>query len=420
MKVLEKFMGNIVHTEQQIDGIRRIVHWRHISDTRQVFRLFGYAGTGKSTLVKAAVDDLGLRDGEVFYATLTGKAAHVLRQMGVPATTIHSLIYTYCPVSKAQIDAIEVEIAEIKARAEMFGRVADKTLIAQKLDELRKLKSPRFTLNEESVLRDAKLLVLDECSMVDKKTADDLKSFGVPILLIGDPGQLGPIKGESGFTTTTDPDIFLTEIHRQALDSPIIQAATLARQGKLIPFGAMGDTVVKGKRHHLDASDLLKFDQVICGCNKTRLSLNNAMRQAKGLDSPLPVPEDKIIIQRNKHDHGLFNGQFVQMTNVHETSHSTFHGSITTDEGVELFDLACYSGEFLDHQNFDKDRDMRDWKLKSRLIEATYGYALTVHKSQGSGFGSVCLIDDWKSGAERNRWLYTGITRAANSLVILA
>ena len=66
--------------------------------------------------------------------------------------------------------------------------------------------------------------------MVDEDLGRDLLSFGKPVLVLGDPAQLPPVKG-GGFFTEAEPDVMLTEVHRQAADNPIIRAvhATSAR-----------------------------------------------------------------------------------------------------------------------------------------------------------------------------------------------
>jgi len=98
------------------------------------------------------------------------------------------------------------------------------------------MRRPRFALNPQSDAAHARLIVLDEVSMLGEEVARDLMSFGKPILVLGDPGRLPPIKGEGAFTKDA-PDIVLTEIHRKAGQSRIIRLATMARQGEPIGFG---------------------------------------------------------------------------------------------------------------------------------------------------------------------------------------
>ena len=164
----------------------------------QVFRLFGFAGTGKTTLARHLAEGV---DGDVLFAAFTGKAALVLRSRGAKkASTIHSLIY--------------------RPRGEELVEDEDTGKSAM---------TPLFTLNRQSPVANAALIVIDECSMVDEDLGRDLMSFGTPILVLGDPGQLPPISG-GGFFTDHEPDVLLQEIHRQARDNPIIDLAQLARQ----------------------------------------------------------------------------------------------------------------------------------------------------------------------------------------------
>ena len=142
---------------------------------------------------------------------------------------------------------------------------------------LAQMKKPRFALNPQSDAADAKLIVLDEVSMVGEEMARDLMSFGKPILVLGDPGQLPPIKGEGAFTRDA-PDVMLTEIHRQAAESAIIRLATMARQGEPIGFGEYDRCVAKMRKGDVTPAQALRSGQLICGMNATRLQLNNAMR----------------------------------------------------------------------------------------------------------------------------------------------
>ena len=167
--------------------------------TPPVFRLFGYAGTGKTTLARHLAEHA---DGEVKFAAFTGKAASVMRGKGCQgASTIHSLIY----------------------RARESG------------EEI-----PSFDLWDEAPASKAELIVIDECSMVDAELGRDLLSFGVPLLVLGDPAQLPPIQG-GGFFTEAEPDAMLTEVHRQAADNPIIRLSMDIRAGEYLEPGRYGE-----------------------------------------------------------------------------------------------------------------------------------------------------------------------------------
>src|SRR5499425_509694 len=215
------------------------------NNTPQVFRLFGYAGTGKTTLAKHIAAGV---DGKVMFAAFTGKAASVMRQKGCTgASTIHSLIY--------------------RAR--------------ESVEE-----TPSFDLWHDSPAANARLIVIDECSMVDAELGRDLLSFGAPVLVLGDPAQLPPIQG-GGFFTDQTPDAMLTEVHRQAQDDPIVRLSMDVRAGEYIEPGRYGETTVLHKGY-LEPDRVLEADQVLVGRNGTRRSYNKRMRERRGFKDEMP------------------------------------------------------------------------------------------------------------------------------------
>src|SRR6201982_199992 len=193
-------------------------------NTPQVFRLFGYAGTGKTTLAKHIAAGV---DGKVLFAAFTGKAASVMRQKGCTgASTIHSLIYR-----------------------------------ARESEE----EAPSFDLWHDSPAAKARLIVIDECSMVDAELGRDLLSFHVPVLVLGDPAQLPPIQG-GGFFTDQTPDAMLTEVHRQALGDPIVRLSMEVRAGHTLIPARDGLTEVV-RRGDFDPVPALETDKKLC-CRK--------------------------------------------------------------------------------------------------------------------------------------------------------
>ena len=272
------------------------------------------------------------------------------------------------------------------------------------------------------MVRDADLIVLDEVSMVGPEMAADLLAFGKPILVLGDPGQLPPIKGTGAFTEAT-PDVMLTEIHRQAGESAIIRLATMARQNQPIPFGEHDSFVWKMPRSAVGPKQMLNGGQVICGRNATRLQLNAAMKHAAGLPGIYPEGRnEKIICLKNRNDLGLVNGMFVTLTDIHDEDRLVFSATVATEDGDTI---PCrhrfYKGHFDDHVALDPDRARRDWREMRGLVETTWGYAITCHKAQGSQFETVIVYDDGlgRTAEDRSRWLYTAITRAEWGLVIV-
>lgn len=429
-------MTDITLTDKQSAAISAIKDWfLNRTKEQRIYRLFGYAGTGKSTILKYALQELNLSmDGvtpDVVVCCFTGKAVMVLRKKNTPARTIHSTIYAVSEASDDEFAKVHDQIREIeKSMSGISGidRITLDAMLKQKHQDLRDMKKPRFGLNDQSVIRDCKLVVLDECSQVGPDLAADIMSFGKPVLVLGDPGQLPPIRGEGYFTQAT-PDILLTEIHRQAQDSAIIRLATMARNGQYIPFGQHSELVWKMRQRDVEPEMLNHADVVATGMNATRLMLNNAMRRAHGRSTTIPLPEDRIMCLRNDNENGLINGMFLKLSEIEERDDMCFSAMIHTEDDEPIgpprkdgthrkFDI--YTGHFLDHVMMDPDRNDRDWKIKKRLVECTFGNSATTYKLQGSGFRNIVYWDDGFGRTREMRCMqnYTAITRAEEGLLI--
>jgi len=370
---------------------------------KQVFRLFGVAGTGKSTLAKHLAEAARR---SVQFCAYTGKAAQVMRTKGCHnAKTIHSLIYIPREKSKQRLKEMETELLQTGSGPR---RNELKRLIKQERDALAQ---PAFTLNTESEVRNVRLLILDECSMVDSRIGQDLLSFGVPILVIGDPEQLPPVKG-SGFFTSQEPDVMLDEIHRQARDNPIIRLATDVREGRGLRAGDYGDSAVLAKPR--PSPDLvMAADQVLCGRNITRRGGNSRARALKGFESEYPQEGDRLVCLRNNYDDGLLNGTLWNCLDVGDIDEERLVLTVRSDDsddvltGTEVH-AAPFRGEDVDYWS-ERDANKFD-----------YGYMLTVHKAQGSQWKSVVLFNEsFCFRQDARRWLYTGITRASEKITIV-
>ncbi len=342
----------------------------------QVFRLFGYAGVGKTTLARQIAEDV---EGDVAFAAFTGKAALVLRSKGCKgARTIHSLIYRPREPAEGEAD------------------------------------QPIFVLNEDSAVAKAALVVIDECSMVDAELGRDLLSFGKPVLVLGDPAQLPPVRG-GGFFTEAEPDVMLTEVHRQAADNPIIRMSMLVREGGRLARGAYGASQVV-ERREIDSGMVTASDQLLVGLNRTRRSYNRRMRELFGFASELPEAGDKLVCLRNDSAKGLLNGGIWLVKTTGTTRKKKLALNVVPeDEPTRKALRIGVMPEF-----FSGTEDSLSPKARRESDEFDYGYALTVHKAQGSQWNSVVLFDE--SGAfreHRSRWLYTGVTRAAEKLTVV-
>jgi len=369
---------------QQDEALRAVERWLR-AGRPQIFRLFGYAGTGKTTLARHFAEHV---DRQVQFAAFTGKAAQVLRARGATnARTIHSLIYR--PRGE---EAVEDEST---------GKTS---------------MSPTFSLNRQSPIARAKLVIVDECSMVDEQLGRDLMSFGTPILVLGDPAQLPPISG-GGFFTEAEPDHLLTEIHRQARDNPIIRLALDVREGREFDYGDYGTAQVIG-RDAVNQDLVLAADQVLVGTNRTRRRYNQRLRQLKGFEAHYPQAGDKLVCLRNDPAKGLLNGSLWKvMTSSRETVKPGINLLVSPEEDDPDRGIAKIK---LLKAAFENPDEEIPWQQKKRFDDFDYGYALTVHKAQGSQWNNVVLFDEsWAFKETRQRWLYTAITRAAERLTVV-
>ena len=369
---------------QQDEALKAVSKWLREGQS-PIFRLFGFAGTGKTTLARHFAEHV---DGEVLFAAFTGKAAQVLRSRGASnANTIHSLIY------------------RPRGEEEVEDETTGKTSIA-----------PMFGINRQSPVAKAALIVIDECSMVDQELGQDLLSFGTPVLVLGDPGQLPPITG-GGYFTEHEPDFLLTEIHRQARDNPIIDLAMQVRQGNELMHGDYGTTQIISKKD-VTQDLVLGADQVLVGTNKTRKRYNQRLRVLKGFDQPYPQSGDKLVCLRNDPTKGLLNGSLWQVMTASKE---------TTKPGINILlrpeddDMGRGSAKVrLLKAAFEDTTGEIPWSTKKRFDDFDYGYALTVHKAQGSQWNNVVLFDEsWAFRETSERWLYTAITRAVENLTIV-
>lgn len=390
-----------------IDDIRA---WLADSARQQIRRLFGYAGSGKTTLARHLAADAG----RVAFAAYTGKAALVLRQKGCPgASTIHQLIYL--PKDKSAVHLKQLEGQLITARA---AQPVNETHVAELEGKVRaermNLKRPSFSLNTESEIADLDLLVLDEVSMVGASVGGDLCSFGIPILALGDPAQLPPV-ADGGFFTNQKPDVMLDEVHRQAEGSPIIAMATAVRRGGDLEMGDRGGGCRVIHRSGFRFEESRGFDQVLVGKNETRRKFNTRYRdEILGLKDHLPVEGDRLVCLRNNHEKGLLNGSLwvvVQRITIDDDSMALIVRD--PDTGIEI------ATEAHRHHFEGREDDLAPWAFKE-ADAFDYGYALTVHKAQGSQWNNVLLVDEGHVFRDNaRRWRYTGITRAAEQLTVM-
>lgn len=382
-------MTDITPSDTQAKIIKDIVEWyRGGRNTPQVFYLAGYAGVGKSTIAKFVVDELSSSyDFTAIPAAYTGKAANVLRQKGnAHASTFHGGMYIPKPMEDGEVE---------------------------------------FIWSPDAPFSQANLIIGDECSMINEVLGQDAEAFGKKILIMGDPGQLPPIEG-AGYWTNRKPDVLLTEVMRQALDSPIIRLATMARNKKRLPLGEWRDAdgnEIKSLDYNSDTSEeynewMLRDDyQAIVGVHKHRFYYTKMIRDRAGLKSVLPQLGERVICVKNDKQLGLFNGCFgTLLSPSREMNPQRILFDVKMDDLHHPFrNMRVHPGHFRKHVG-----STEQVKCSSKVQEFDFGYILTCHKAQGSEFDNVSVLDDSYFFREhRYRWLYTAITRASKQLTVL-
>jgi exodeoxyribonuclease-5 len=374
-------------SKDQDKALRILLEWTK-KPTSKFITLGGYAGTGKTTLMTILRHELHQQDKslKIAFCAFTGKATRVLAEKLTEldaiypkdnVSTIHSLIYT----------------AILNEKDEIIGW--DK----------------KFDLNYD-------LIVVDEASMLDSAIWRDLLSYGIPIIAIGDHGQLPPIDGN--FNLMQHPNIVLEEIHRQAKDNPIIRISIQARTNGQIDFGIYGDKIKKLsiRENQDELQDLVeKFNDeimMLCGYNQTRVRLNKYVRSQIGFELDQPEFKDRVICLKNNSKKEIYNGMIGKVTFI-ENDKDFFFAKID-------FDDTTFSGLILAKQfNSLKTIEHRNSVNEYDLFD--FGYAITVHKAQGSQSKKVILFEErFKQMDETSwkRWLYTAVTRASEELIIFA
>jgi len=381
-------------SEDQEKALAALLAWYKDQDRGRFITLGGYAGTGKTTLIAVLKNELvRLNKGlKIAFCSYTGKAAqnlkNKLKEAGAlsvkdSVSTIHGLIYTPRENDDGQISGWD--------RKDLLER---------------------------------DLIIVDEASMVDALIWADLLSYGIPVIAVGDHGQLPPISGT--FNLMQAPELMLTQIHRQAAENPIIKVSRFARTTGLVPPERYGPGVIKYLREDPDAQEksgeLLECYSpdtlILCGYNNTRNKLNQFMRANRGFEMPDPASGDRVICLRNNHKKGIYNGMLGTIESLAPAMKDWYQAEIRLDDREKLYEGLIYAPQFgaKTGVNFTKDRRLA---MQGDLFD--FGYALTVHKAQGSQARRVVMFEErFKQMDDQmwRRWLYTGVTRAEEELYL--
>jgi exodeoxyribonuclease-5 len=438
-------------TEEQKRGIQKFADWFRKGEAEGFsslrFVISGPAGSGKSTLAEYALAEIGIDPASTSVAKVayTGKAAMVMKQKGLAdATTIHSAIYIPVEDVDQALSALKTELLQMRAehiqekdpenKAILKGAVLEledeiKTIMnGQKKDEV------YFIIDPKSILRECRLVLCDEASMVGGRIQIDLESFGVPILYLGDNFQLPPIdlRGGSVFFhengEIVEPDFALTQIHRQAEGSAIIRYSRAIRENDPSQFftgrdnSDDGGALMRIPMDRIMAEHMVRAKQVICGKNKTRHALNKAIREEMQRASHWPGEGDKLICLRNSKEAALVNGMTANAIRGmydFDGRNNCFKIDIETEGGKKKIGIRVMTTYFSDPGD-EEALKLVPWWMQKELAHFDYGYCITAHKSQGSQYTNGIVIEQplGRSDIMRRRWKYTAVTRFSKSAVI--
>lgn len=390
-------------TEKQKQGLT--IALERFQDGKKYTVIAGYAGTGKSTLVKfivSALEGCGINPKEdVCYAAYTGKAAEVLRKKGNKnAVTLHKLLYDFFPRPNG-------------------------TFFRKPKDEL-----------------EYRIIIVDEVSMAPKELIDRLFSYNVYVICLGDPFQLPPVDKNEDNHLLDNPHIFLDEVMRQAAESEIIQLTMKIRNREPIPY-MKGKEVQVLKKEELNTGMLMWADQILVGTNNARININNQIRDLLGR-SDKPEDGDKVICLRNYWDTFDIIGEDVLVNGTIGYIKDCYNYSITPKLPYKKVNIDILNAKFTTDNNVDfgaieMDNKMIltgekcvDYKTAFQLSkkykesnpvpkEFAYAYAITGWKAQGSEWDKVLVLEEKFpfDKEEHQKFLYTCATRAIKKLVIV-
>lgn len=414
--------------------------------------LGGLAGTGKTTLMRVLDESV---KGEAVFGTPTHKAAGVLRKklaggQSERVRTMHSLIYEMTPTYRCTVSNRFVSTINNKCtckKGEEDGCECPQSFLPcgtggkHDCHVAMELKADR----RKYLAGHRDIVIIDESSMLSDEHVEDLRMFGVPIILVGDRGQLPPIKAPMN-RWTMNPAVELTEIHRQGADSGILQAAHDVRaNGRLMrsSYGSPKPDAVCVPRSSALVNDLMgrftpgEDGALLTYTNRLRALLNSVYHD-KMVGTAGVSPGDRVVSLGGlpyEADLVEMNGESFRllgrMTRIHNGMTGTVRfakqRSIMTEMAVELDDhplakpgspVVIYTGavpsaQFGAEKELPFNSPMRP--KGSRLWD--YAYALTAHKAQGSEFPKVIVAD--QRPREYRQWMYTAITRAQEGVVVV-
>jgi exodeoxyribonuclease-5 len=465
-----------------------IMTWmRQGTQTKQVLTLGGYAGTGKSALVSVVAHEM---PSPLAFAAFTGKAASVLGRKlaasGIATVnriayvrdplsggrvfeprpycgTLHGLVYRPCDACMVEKeyphtygeecvadmdDAVEIDDGngEPVHVAPVNGKClgCDPPPPVKRDGPCTRCAGNRY-LRRERLDRQYRLIVIDEASMVSDDMLTALRSYGIPILAVGDHGQLPPVKGTGSLMRA--PDIRLEKIHRQAAGNPIIALSARIREtGEIDDALEDGEAFTILAQRNLDAWVAKRFPQarldvdpttaqgimgtvLVSWTNRLRVGLNRDVRDVLGLAETAPQRGEALICLKNAAPiyngmRGVLRADAVRAGDGGGKAPKWKATVDFTEDNQVAENILMSEHQFFEEKTIDYDKAL-SLGVSMAQLGALYdfGYALTCHKMQGSQAAEVGVVVEGGMARmpreDRIRWLYTAVTRAAERLTVI-
>ena len=437
-----------------------------VSEKSAVMALVGKAGSGKTLLLSKlyqALDDLGLelitgdyesrkrRDKRTLAILApTNKAASVLRMRGVPATTIHRILYT--PVYDPEYEKIAEWLSGNEAKPTIEGltpEALDRAFAFYKTNKsiagalaAAGLKGSDFIIGWKRREEPLDLAFVDEASMLDERQFEDLKEIFSTLILFGDPAQLAPVNQSGAMVfdgLENSQKIELSRVHRQEQDNPILDLAHALGdpdvgfedfEARIREIADRDERVVWGQRVEVD---LMARSPVLVWRNATRIRLIHAFRNVHQAPSDALLPGEPLICdgielplkhRKKRIDleaRGLVKGaQVVYLGAGRRAGFSKLHVVGAEDPQVS-------AASIIKIEIPDEDEPFIPFAANMGAA-FLHGSAVTIHKAQGSQWDTVQVFaPDIYTAARMGRseagqplWkrlAYVAITRAQNQLI---
>lgn len=371
----------------QVNAVNAARAWYQSRDPR-AFRVFGPAGSGKTTTARFIIEALGTTTQAL---APTNRAARILRSRGVDgARTIHSVLFQPTPWCATENHTVDSRCVQNEAKHQHGVRF----------------------FKRQDPPEGVKCFTIDEASMVGDRIGRDVKMFGIKTLVIGDPYQLPPIGDDPAYTSDL-PGVDLDTSHR--FDS-------LSDIGKLANTIRLSDGLAGWKKliPYVGFESVEDYDLLLAWRNETRWQIITTLRSLRGRSLEQPQIGDRLISVANTYEAGVLNAD--ELTVCGEITPATHMGAWnvpTREAGV----VQAWKAGFRDLEG-EQWAASQSRRKGTDICALTWSECMTVHKAQGGEWKNVLVVDDlskmdWafrETPGGLNTWAYTAVTRASDQV----